>query len=275
MKSATTSLHRWRRYPRLYSAILVFVVLMVFVYSSLPPPPTTVVKPPEETTVQTTSSQTEPSILLLLLEDRLETAARERSLSRHREILASESELLRQDSSRLLGADGAIVRERLSNHSSSITTSCRYEISVVDSMTTYVDDRGYVCVQEDFDFSRSCCSDHRHRHSCLGCRPADECCDRFVFCVSCCMGLEHNDEFEVCRSRCRTSSNTIHYDNQAPRGSGEILAKHFRFCIAGDRSAVLISQENLRDDREAVSSKPEPESTLNNTDKIVVEWVSF
>ncbi|XP_060065613.1 SREBP regulating gene protein-like [Ylistrum balloti] len=99
-----------------------------------------------------------------------------------------------------------------------------------------VDERGYVCEREHVVGGGCCDSKHARtsKHSCDTCEK-NGCCERYEYCVSCCLrpekkplmqkilkeGREALDKlfasvdnlFELCLSKCRTSSLSVQHEN--------------------------------------------------------------
>jgi len=103
------------------------------------------------------------------------------------------------------------------------------------------DDKGGVCKWKDLNPATSCCKDYLvtkiQPYSCDNCNRTIACCSIYEFCVSCCLDPAKEDlrnevqqtldakslgfedfstlsPFDYCRAICRTSSKSIHSQNQ-------------------------------------------------------------
>uniref|UniRef100_A0A131Y979 SREBP regulating gene protein n=1 Tax=Ixodes ricinus TaxID=34613 RepID=A0A131Y979_IXORI len=116
---------------------------------------------------------------------------------------------------------------------SSATISCR---NSVQGKVLVADDRGYVCQRSEVA-STGCCNvelPNTKRYCCDTCQP-NGCCSIYEYCISCCMQPQKiallqkimgkasetfkmlvasiTDHFELCLTKCRTSSESVHHEN--------------------------------------------------------------
>lgn len=116
---------------------------------------------------------------------------------------------------------------------SSAAVSCR---NSVQGKVLVADDRGYVCQRSEVA-SNGCCiaeAATTRRYGCDTCQP-NGCCSIYEYCISCCMHPQKitllqkilgkasdtfrmlvasiTDHFELCLTKCRTSSNSVHHEN--------------------------------------------------------------
>lgn len=118
-------------------------------------------------------------------------------------------------------------------NSSGAPASCR---NSVQGKVLVADDRGYVCQRSEVA-SNGCCiaeAASTRRYCCDTCQP-NGCCSIYEYCISCCMHPQKitilqkilgkasdtfkmlvasiTDHFELCLTKCRTSSDSVHHEN--------------------------------------------------------------
>lgn len=118
-------------------------------------------------------------------------------------------------------------------NNSSAPVSCR---NSVQGKVLVADDRGYVCQRSEVA-SNGCCiaeASSTRRYCCDTCQP-NGCCSIYEYCISCCMHPQKitilqkilgkasdtfkmlvasiTDHFELCLTKCRTSSDSVHHEN--------------------------------------------------------------
>ncbi|KAL3191572.1 hypothetical protein MRX96_059671 [Rhipicephalus microplus] len=110
------------------------------------------------------------------------------------------------------------------------------KISLPPRKVLVADDRGYVCQRSEVA-SNGCCiaeASSTRRYCCDTCQP-NGCCSIYEYCISCCMHPQKitilqkilgkasdtfkmlvasiTDHFELCLTKCRTSSDSVHHEN--------------------------------------------------------------
>ncbi|ESN97791.1 hypothetical protein HELRODRAFT_157537 [Helobdella robusta] len=124
----------------------------------------------------------------------------------------------------------------------------------VQGWTWIVDEQGYVCSRSSV-LPNGCCPQSSVRFSCQSCQM-NCCCAVFEYCVSCCMQPDKkmklrktfvrlarafpylfssvNDVFELCLSKCRTSSHSLQHENT-------YRDPLMKFCYGSDLPALQIT----------------------------------
>lgn len=116
---------------------------------------------------------------------------------------------------------------------SSAVVTCR---NSVQGKVLVADDRGYVCQRSEVASTGCCAVDaaNTRRYCCETCQ-ANGCCSIYEYCISCCMHPQKitllqkiigeasetfkmlvasiTDHFELCLTKCRTSSESVHHEN--------------------------------------------------------------
>jgi hypothetical protein len=244
-------------------AIILFFGSMIFVLWRLLPPPSVSPPPPR-------------LVAGLTYDDIVRQSVARRSDRRGRELDAISDENSTEPLYVLSVGDGVVVRERPSQREPSWPREgerCTNDVSykemddgaLPERHSIRVDNRGFACAPWALDRESGCCVS-RKRHSCLGCRLADRCCDRFALCVSCCMGsAAENRSFDECRFRCRTSSRTMmHQQDIGGDRRGAILARELPYCYDGDRAA-RVSLDRIHHDESSndrIPPKTKPTTTI-------------
>jgi hypothetical protein len=188
--------------------------------------------------------------------------------------------------------DGTIVREPVYDTELVFPAPKEQCVHVLDDddrhrLFTAVDNRGYVCTQWSLDSARSGCCISRRRFSCLGCRlnqsRYDGCCDRYPFCVSCCMRND-STRYDECRYKCMAGSRALLRQADAPaRNRESIFAQEFRYCYRDSATApaLLHDDASIVDplEQHKIKLPPDPpakkhhEKTFDSKER--VEWIKF
>jgi hypothetical protein len=121
--------------------------------------------------------------------------------------------------------------DQISGNRSSSSTSCR---NTVQGKKLLCDDAGFVCSRDEL-LSSGCCPVQNSRFVCHSCQNNTQCCTKYEICVSCCLRPQNKDvlssfvmntisslerlfgsigdQFELCLSKCRTSSLSVQHEN--------------------------------------------------------------
>jgi len=121
----------------------------------------------------------------------------------------------------------------------STSNTCANTAHTVSHTEWIADDKGKLCLRENFDNDMGCCekSVTSFEQGCnLNCNETARCCTIYEFCVACCMSpfsknvvdqfkketrdliytslLSDTDSFEFCKAKCRTSSHSVIGENK-------------------------------------------------------------
>jgi len=129
---------------------------------------------------------------------------------------------------------------------------CDNTIETRDNVT---DNQGRLCSRDKLNYYTGCCdAAEAHQHDCSRCK-ANECCDRYEHCVSCCMGTDAVDTYmtEPGVFKVALHPETGHWENR------------WDYCTGQCRTTPLgtMYENSYKDDFKFCYSKfPAPELTL-------------
>lgn len=125
------------------------------------------------------------------------------------------------------------------------TSTCR---NTVQGKILLCDDAGFVCLRDDL-LSNGCCPTKNERFICDSCETITSCCTKYEVCVSCCLRPQNKDvltsfvmntinslerlfgsigdQFELCLSKCRTSSLSVQHENT-------YRDSEYKYCFGSD-----------------------------------------